>query len=103
MLLDICNGKVKYDIVVPLEIGLTDDENVPFEEMPKDLQVKIKEKSKISYGGMIFLIENHRKRHITTPEILAALSTPGEKTIDVDALTFSRIPRGLPIRSLNEI
>lgn len=103
MLFDIYNGRVKYDLAAPLQIGLNDGADVPFEEMPLDLQSKFEDKSKISFAGMIFLIEKHCKRHIATPEILAALSKEGEKITEVDALTFSRIPRGLPIQSLNDV
>lgn len=103
MLLDIFEGKTKYNITAPLEVGLTDDEGIPFEKIPKDLQAIIKEKSKISFGGMVYLIENHCKRHIVTPDILTELLKLDEKVTEVDAFTFSRIPKGLPIRSLKDI
>lgn len=103
ILYDIFEGRTTYDIAEPLHIGLKDDSGIPFEMMPEDLQKELDGQRIISYMGMVFLLDKGCKRHIATPEILKELFTPGEEIKEVDPIVFSRIPRGIPIRSLNDI
>lgn len=103
MLYDIFEGRVDYNIAKPLHIGLTDDVCVPYEQMPTDIQKSLENQRLISFCGLVFLLDDGCKRHIATPEILGRIMRANEEIEELDPITFSRIPRGLPIKTLNDV
>lgn len=93
ILLDIAKGEVDYNIFEPLNTNFTDVTGTSFEKIPQD--VDLVERSLVRFKGDIFIIMHGCKRHILKPELLPQ----GLEIVDIDPLTFSRIPSGFSIRS----
>ena len=92
ILLDIFDGNVGYNIFEPIGLGFKDAFGIPYEKMPKD--INIKDGLIIEYNSKKYLIHNGAKRQFMDASIADSLDV---ETIQIDALTFERIPVGMPI------
>ena len=97
MLKDICSGAIDYDLFATTRTGLTDEEHIPFEQCPADLDPPVDKKLIRIDHRHVYLLQHGCKRHITSPDTLDHDSLQGIKPVDVDALTGHRIPTGCPI------
>jgi hypothetical protein len=98
MLQDICDGSLDYDLFATVRTGLVDEEHIPFEQSPADLQRIDGKKLLRIDSGQLFLLQNGCKRCIVNPTTLGHKSFQGIETLEVDRLTGYRIPTGAPIR-----
>jgi glycosyltransferase involved in cell wall biosynthesis len=98
MLQDICDGNLDYDLFATVRTGLVDEEHIPFEQSPADLQRIDGKKLLRIDSGQLFLLQNGCKRCIVNPTTLGHKSFQGIETLEVDRLTGYRIPTGAPIR-----
>lgn len=101
ILKDIYDGNVSYNIYEGLKIGLTDGFGIPFEEMPSD--ICISDGAVIENDGKLYLIDHGSKRHISTFEIYKLMFPDDTQIVNVDMITFERIPQGMPILNIHDL
>jgi glycosyltransferase involved in cell wall biosynthesis len=103
MLQDICSGNVAYDLFATTRTGIADEDGIPFEKCPGDLDEAVGRKLIRIHRQHVYLFENGCKRHITRPKIMNHRNLRDLEMVDVDALTGSRIPTGCPIITTGDL
>ena len=90
ILMDIYQGKTKYDRYITTTHGLFDGNGVLFEEMPPDLAEKYPDGTIIRYNNELFVIAN-KSKHKILPGMVEDIFH-GQEIIEIKGVDFCGIP-----------
>ncbi len=92
ILLDIYKSEPGYDVFKCTETGFTDFEGVPFEHAPTDNEAASKTFIRGRKMRQAFLVDNGRRRPLSSPDILGWFGLTPEDIEEVSDLDLYRIP-----------